>query len=89
MLRNVSGLDSAGKRVVQRHITACYRSCTGSAIGLKDIAVDNNLALTERFHIADTAQGTTNEALDLVGSARRRSLAHFASNTLRGSSGQH
>jgi hypothetical protein len=82
-------LDSAGKRVVQRHITACYRSCTGSAIGLKDIAVDNNLALTERFHIADTAQGPTNEALDLVGSARRRSLAHFASHTLRGSSGQH
>jgi hypothetical protein len=74
---------------MQRDITACNRSRASSTIGLKDIAIDDYLALTKRFHIADTPQGTPDESLDLVGSTRWRSFTYFATNTLRGSTGQH
>jgi hypothetical protein len=53
---------------MQRHVAACNRSRASSTIGLKDIAIDDYLALTKRFHIADTPQGTPNESLDLMGS---------------------
>jgi hypothetical protein len=74
---------------MQRDISACYRSRASSTIGLKDIAIDDNLTLTERLHIADTPQGTSDKSLDLVGSTRWRSFTYFTPNTLRGSTRQH
>src|SRR4051795_10097078 len=60
-------LDEARQRVVQGEVATADARGPSSAVGLQDIAVDHHLALAERTHVASSAQGTADEALDLDG----------------------
>ena len=41
----------------------------GAAVGLEDVAVEDDGALAESFHVDDGAEAAADEALDLVGAA--------------------
>jgi len=81
MLRDCLGLHETRQRVVQREVTAADAGGTRSAVGLQHIAVDHDLTLAERTHVARGAQRPPDEALYLDGSATLLSVA--ASRSMR------
>jgi hypothetical protein len=62
-------LTHPGQAVVKRNPCAGDRGGAGAAVGLDHIAVDGNLALTDRFQIDDRAQAPPDQTLDLDGAA--------------------
>src|SRR3954452_104047 len=89
MLRDCLGLHETRQRVVQREVAAADAGGTRPAVGLQHIAVDHDLTLAERTHVARGAQRPADEALYLDGSATLLSLGGFAIDALRRRAGQH
>ena len=61
----------------------------GAAVGLEDVAVEDDGALAESLHVDDAAQGTPDEALDLVGSASDLAALGLAGGAGEGGAGEH
>ena len=61
----------------------------GAAIGLEDIAVQDDGALAEGFHVDDGAEAAADEALDLVGAAANLAAFALARGTGEGGARQH
>jgi len=61
----------------------------GSAVGLEDVAVEDDGALAEGLHVDDAAQGAADEALDLVGAAADLAAFTLAGGAGEGGAGQH
>lgn len=61
----------------------------GSAVGLDDVAVEDDGAFAEGLHVDDAAQGAADETLDLVGSAADLAAFGLAGGAGEGGSGEH
>lgn len=61
----------------------------GAAVGLKDVAVEDDGAFAEGFHVDDGAEGATDESLDLVGAAADLASFGLAWCAGEGGSGEH
>src|SRR5919108_533014 len=75
-------LDQAGQRVVQRQEAPTDRGGAGAAVGLEHVAVDDDLPLPQRHHVARGAQGPADQPLDLLRAARRLAVLHLAADAL-------
>ena len=75
-------MHEAGQRVVQREVAAADRRGAGAAVGLEHVAVDDHLPLAQQPHVAHGAQRAADEALDLLGAARRLAVLHLAADPL-------
>ena len=82
-------LHEPSERVVQREVTAADRRGAGSAVGLQHVAVDDDLPLAERDHVAHGAQRPADQSLDLLRATRRTALLHLASNPFGRRPGKH
>jgi hypothetical protein len=60
-----------------------------AAVGLEDIAIENDHALAEGLEVDDGAQGAADEALDFVGAASDLSALGFARGAGEGGAGEH
>ena len=61
----------------------------GAAVGLDDVAVEGDLALAQRLHVGDGAQGAADQALDLLAAAGLLALRRLAPAAGVGGAGQH
>jgi hypothetical protein len=61
----------------------------GSAVGLEDVAVEDDSALAEGLHVYDAAEAAADEALDLVGAAADLAAFGLASGAGEGGAGKH
>jgi hypothetical protein len=61
----------------------------GSAVGLEDVAVEDDGALAEGLHVDDGAERAADEALDLVGAAADLAAFGFAGGAGEGGAGEH
>lgn len=61
----------------------------GSAVGLEDVAVEDDGAFAEGFHIDYGAEGAADEALDLVGAAAYFAAFGLACGAGEGGAGEH
>ena len=61
----------------------------GSAVGLDDVAVEDDGALAEGLHIDDAAETAADEALDLVGAAAYLAALALAGGAGEGGAGEH
>ena len=61
----------------------------GAAVGLEDVAVEDDGALAEGLHVDDGAQGAADEALDLVGAAADLAALGLAGGAGEGGAGEH
>ncbi len=61
----------------------------GSTVGLEDVAVEDDGAFTEGFHVDDGAKGASDEALDLVGSSADFAALGLAGGAGEGGAGEH
>ena len=77
------GHHDAGQRVVQGDVAAADRRGAGAAVGLEHVAVDDHLALPQQPHVAHRPQRAADQALDLLGAARRLAVLHLAADALR------
>ena len=66
-LTDAARVSEPGAGVVQRHVRAGDRRRPGPAVCLQHVTVDQDLPLAEGFEIDHAAQGSADEALDLVG----------------------
>lgn len=62
---------------------------TGSAVGLEDVAVEDDGALAEGLHVYYAAEAAPDEALDLVGAAADLAALAFARGAGEGGAGEH
>jgi hypothetical protein len=53
---NCSGEDETGHGVVQRHVSPTDRSGTGTTVGLKNVAVNEDLYVGQQLETRDAAQ---------------------------------
>jgi hypothetical protein len=60
-----------------------------ASVGLEDIAVEDDGALAESFHVDDGAQGAADEALDLVGASADFAAFGFARGAGESGAGEH
>ncbi len=65
------------------------RGAARAAVGLQHVAVDPDRALAERLHVDHRAQRAADQALDLVGAARRAALRDLARHARVGGARQH
>ncbi len=77
------GLDRLGgeqfvDRDAQRDPGARDRRGAGAAVGLDDVAIDDDLALAERFQVDHGAQRAPDQPLDFLGPARLLALGRLA-----------
>ena len=68
----------AGTGVVQCNPGAGNRSAARTAVGLKHVAIERDLALAEGHEIGNRAQRSTDQALYLLGPTRLLTLGRFA-----------
>ena len=61
----------------------------GATVGLEDVAIEDDGAFAEGFHVDDGAEGAADEALDLVGSAADLAAFGFAGGAGEGGAGEH
>ena len=61
----------------------------GSAVGLEDVAVEDDGALAKGLHIDDGAEATADESLDLVGAAADLAALGLAGGAGEGGAGEH
>jgi hypothetical protein len=62
---------------------------SGAAVGMEDVAVQDDGAFTECLHVDDGAEGAADEALDLVGAATDLAALGLAGGAGEGSAGEH
>ncbi|MNN41409.1 hypothetical protein D3C81_1555270 [compost metagenome] len=65
------------------------RGGAGAAVGLDDVAVDQDLTLAERLQVDHGAQGAADQALDFLGAARLLAGGGFTTAARVGGAGQH
>ena len=70
------------QRVVQRDVAAADRRRAGAAVGLEHVAVDDDLPLAQRRHVAHGAQRPADEPLDLLGAPGRLAVLDLAADPL-------
>ena len=61
----------------------------GSAVGLEDVAVEDNCSFTKQLHVDDGAQAAADEALDFMGAAADFAAFAFARGAGDGGAGKH
>ena len=84
-----SGCDEFSEGESEGDTGSGDRGGTGSSVGLEDVAVEDNGPLTEGFHVYHRAQGSSDEALDLVGAATDLAAFGFAGGASEGGAGEH
>ena len=73
----------------QGHVGARDGRCAGTAVGTQDVAVQDDGVLAEGTNIDDAAQGTTDEARDLLGAPAHLAFNGLAGRTLFGGAREH
>jgi hypothetical protein len=64
-----AGFDELAESEGQGYAGSCDGSGASAAVGLEDVAVEDDGALAERLHVDDAAEAAADEALDLMGAA--------------------
>ena len=94
VLQNLLDLDHVAgfhpfQAIVERNPCAGDGGGAGAAIGLDHVAVDADLALTQRLQINDGAQRTTDEALDFLRATALLAGGSLALHAFMGGARQH
>ena len=76
-------------RVGQRDVRAGDRGGAGAAVGLEDVAVEDDGVLAERLVVDDRAQRAADQPADLVGAAADPALDRLAVGAGVGGGGEH
>src|SRR5947209_2420486 len=87
-LEHVAALHP-GDAIMQRDPRAGDGGGAGAAVGLNDVAIDRDLALSERRQIEHGTQAAPDEALDLDGAAALFSARRLPARALRRRTRQH
>jgi len=87
--RHQTGLLHEGHALSERDEAAGDGGGAGPAVGLQHIAVDGDLAFTQRRQIAHRTQGAAYQALNLLGAARLFAGGGLAPHAIMGGAGQH
>src|SRR5271165_2530 len=82
-------LDQLAQRENQSDVGAGDGRGARSAVGLEDVAIDDDGAVAECGRIDDRAKGASNQALDFLGAAGWVTLVHFARSAGRGGAREH
>jgi hypothetical protein len=78
-----AGFDQLAESEGEGYAGSCDGSGASAAVGLEDVAVEDDGALAESLHVDDAAEAAADEALDLMGAA-----ADFAALALAGGAGE-
>src|SRR3546814_12325355 len=80
--------DKEIDREAQRHPGAGNRGSAGAAIGLDDVAVDDDLPLAQLLHVDDSAQASPDKTLNFLCSSRLLALRRLAGTAGVGETGR-
>src|SRR5579883_632086 len=81
--------DELSQRPVKRHVAAGDRRGARTAIGLEHVAIDADLALTQRGEVGYRPQAAPDEPLDLLGAAALLAACGFPVGAGMRGAGQH
>src|SRR5262249_37611268 len=89
MARDQSGRGYEAYALIERDKASSDRGGTGPAIGLDDVAIDDDLAFAEHVQCGHRAQRTADETLDFLGAAALLARGCLAPGALGGCAREH
>ena len=82
-------LQHPGDRVLERHPGAGDRRGAGAAIGLDDVAIDDDLALAQGLEVDHRPEAAADQPLDFLGAAGLLAGGGLAAHAFSGGARQH